>query len=244
MRSPTDEPTLTDPTPNIAAIRRRIIAAATQCGRSPGSVRLVAVSKRQPASAVRAAYACGVRDFGENYVQELIAKAQEVADLTDITWHMIGHLQTNKARLLAPVVSVVHTLDSTSLPAELARRAARAQRRIQVLVEVNVANDPAKTGCTGGDLASIVQAVQRCPELDLRGLMTMPPYSDDSAETRRHFATLRTLQRLHGGAAVLPELSMGMSHDFEVAIEEGATIVRVGTAIFGARSAPAVSARR
>jgi len=197
---------------------------------------LVAVGKRHPAEAIRAAYACGIRDFGENYVQELVAKASELADLPDVAWHMIGHLQSNKARHLAPIVTVVHTVDSCDLPAELARRAAKAQRTIAVLIEVNVAKDPDKTGCSAGELGSVIDAVRRCPELELRGLMTMPPYSQDLTETRRHFATLRTLQLLHGGGALLPELSMGMSHDFEVAIEEGATMVRVGTAIFGARA--------
>lgn len=219
----------------IASIRARIAAAALRAGHPANEVRLIAVSKRHPPPAIRAAYASGVRDFGENYVQELVSKAADLSDLTDIAWHMIGHLQSNKARLLAPVVSAVHTIDSAELPAELARRAAKAARRIGVLIEVNVAKDPAKTGCAAGELATIIEAVGRYPELELRGLMTMPPYDEDLGKTRRHFATLRSLQTLHGGRAALPELSMGMSHDFEVAIEEGATMVRVGTAIFGAR---------
>jgi pyridoxal phosphate enzyme (YggS family) len=223
---------------SVAAIRDRIDRAAARSGRSPDAVRLIAVSKRHPVEAVRAAYAAGVRDFGENYVQELVAKATELSELADISWHMIGHLQSNKARVLAPFVSMVHTIDSYDLPLELGRRAARAQRRIGVLIEVNVAKDPAKSGCSASELKDVMEAVQRVPELELRGLMTMPPYSEDLEATRRHFATLRSLQRLHGGSAVLPELSMGMSHDFEVAIEEGATMVRIGTALFGERPAP------
>lgn len=221
----------------IAAVRDRIAAAAARSGRSPVSVRLVAVSKRHPPDTVRAAYACGLRDFGENYVQELVGKADALADLPELGWHMIGHLQTNKARHLAPLTGVgfVHTIDSVTLPAELGKRAARAGRTLRVLVEVNVAKDPAKTGCTAGELAEVIDAVQRVDALELVGLMTMPPYGDDLEVTRRHFATLRSLQLLHGGPSALPELSMGMSHDFEVAIEEGATIVRVGTAIFGER---------
>jgi pyridoxal phosphate enzyme (YggS family) len=235
---------LTDLSAPIEAIRRRMAAAALKSGRPPEAVRLVAVSKRQPSAAVRAAYACGVRDFGENYAQELVSKSSELTSLADIAWHMIGHLQENKARHVAPIISMLHTVDSRTLPAELAKRAAKAGRRILVLVEVNVANDPAKTGCTAGELSSVVDAIRRFPELELRGLMTMPPYSEDVEHTRRHFATLRTLQLLHGGRDALPELSMGMSHDFEVAIEEGATIVRLGTAIFGERPPASPRAER
>ena len=219
----------------IAAVRDRIARATARAGREEKSVRLVAVSKKHPASAVRDAYAFGLRVFGENYAQELVAKAAEVGQLADIEWHMIGHLQTNKARHVAPVIAMIHTIDAPNVAAELGKRASAAGRVIGALVEVNVAGDAAKSGCTPEAVGPILEAVRAAPGLALRGLMTMPPYSDDPEAARPHFAALRELQARHGGPAALPELSMGMSHDFEVAIAEGATIVRVGTAIFGER---------
>ncbi len=219
----------------IAAVHERIERAAAAIGRDPASVQLVAVSKRHPAKAIREAYDLGIRAFGENYAQELVSKAMEVGELGGMAWHMIGHLQTNKARLLAPVITTIHTIDSTYIASELGKRAAKLGRTVQALIEVNVANDPAKSGCMPSELASIIEAVRACPALELRGLMTMPPYSDDPSASQRFFAGLRALRTLHGGPDALPELSMGMSHDLEVAIAEGATIVRVGTAIFGER---------
>lgn len=219
----------------IAAVRDRIARASARAGRDENSVRLVAVSKKNPASAVRDAHALGLRVFGENYAQELVAKAAETGPLADIEWHMIGHLQTNKARHVAPVIAMIHTIDAPNVAAELGKRATAAGRVIGALVEVNVAGDAAKSGCTPDRVGSILDAVRATPGLVLRGLMTMPPYSDDPEAARPHFAALRELQARHGGPAALPELSMGMSHDFEVAIAEGATIVRVGTAIFGER---------
>jgi pyridoxal phosphate enzyme (YggS family) len=219
----------------IDDVHARIERAARAAGRAADSVRLVAVSKLQPAAAVREAYRLGLRAFGENYAQELIAKAGETAEFGDAEWHMIGHLQTNKARLVAPVVAAVHSIDSTYLASELGKRVAKLGRTIRVLIEVNVAKDPKKSGCSPSELAEVVDAVRASPALELRGLMTMPPYSDDPAASRPFFAGLRALQTLHGGRDALPDLSMGMSHDLEVAIAEGATIVRVGTAIFGER---------
>jgi len=221
----------------IAAVRDRIERAAAAAQRDPATVQLLAVSKRHPAGTVREAYDLGIRAFGENYAQELVSKADEVGQLDDIAWHMIGHLQTNKARLLAPVVATIHTIDSTYVASELGKRAAKLGRKIAALIEVNVAKDAAKSGCSPSELASIIEAVRACPALTLRGLMTMPPYTEDPTESRRFFAGLRALRTLHGGPDLLPELSMGMSHDLEVAIAEGATIVRVGTAIFGERPA-------
>jgi pyridoxal phosphate enzyme (YggS family) len=219
----------------ITAVRDRIANAALRAGRSESSVRLVAVAKRHPASAVREAHALGLRMFGENYAQELVAKAADVGPLEGIEWHLIGHLQTNKARHVAPLIAMVHTIDSPHIAGELGKRAGKLGRTIGALIEVNVAKDPAKTGCAPGDLPAIIEAVRAAGSLDLRGLMTMPPYTDDADAARPFFAQLRELQARHGGTRVLPELSMGMSHDLEAAIAEGATMVRVGTAIFGER---------
>ncbi len=219
----------------VSAVRERIARAAARAGRAPESIRLVAVSKRHPAAAVREAHALGLRAFGENYAQELVAKATEVGPIADIEWHMIGHLQTNKARMVAPVIATIHTIDAAHVAAELGKRAAKLGRSIGALIEVNVAKDAAKTGCAPDDLAAIIDAVRSTGSLELRGLMTMPPYSDDADASRPFFAELRELQARHGGARALPELSMGMSHDLESAIAEGATMVRVGTAIFGER---------
>jgi len=219
----------------VAEVRERIAGAAARAGRSVETVRLLAVTKRHPAAIVREGYSLGLRAFGENYAQELVAKVADVGPLADIEWHMIGHLQTNKARLVAPVVTAVHTIDSAHLAVELGKRAAKTGRVIGVLIEVNVAKDPAKTGCAPDDVTPIIDAVRAAGSLELRGLMTMPPYSEDPDASRPFFAQLRELQGRHGGVRALPELSMGMSHDLETAIAEGATIVRVGTAIFGER---------
>jgi pyridoxal phosphate enzyme (YggS family) len=220
----------------IEAVQRRILRATERAGRSPESVRLVAVSKRHPADVVRQAYACGLRWFGENYAQELVGKAAEVGPLAGIEWHMIGHLQTNKARLLAPTAAWVHTLDSAPLARELAKRLGPSGRSAEVLLEVNVAGDPKKSGCSPEEVGPLIDAVRaEEPALRLRGLMTMPPHTEDPEGARPAFVALRALRDQHGGPALLPHLSMGMSHDLEIAVEEGATIVRVGTAIFGAR---------
>jgi pyridoxal phosphate enzyme (YggS family) len=219
----------------IAKVRERIASAAARAGRSERSVRLVAVAKRHPAAAVRAAHGLGMRAFGENYAQELVAKAAEVTPLDGIEWHLIGHLQSNKARHVAPIIAMIHTIDSPSVAIELGKRASKLGRIIRALIEVNVGHDPAKTGCAPDELAAIIDAVRATGALELSGLMTMPPYSDDAEASRPFFAALRELQARHGGPGVLPELSMGMSHDLEAAIAEGATIVRVGTAIFGER---------
>jgi PLP dependent protein len=220
----------------VAVVRGRISAAERAAGRDPGSVALVAVSKLHPAEAVRRAYEAGVRVFGENYAQELVRKAESLADLPDIAWHMIGHLQSNKARLVAPVVQAVHTVDSAGLAAELDRRARASGRVIDVLVEVNVAGEASKSGCEPDQAPVIADAVRSTSTLHLVGLMTMPPWTDDPEAARPCFARLRELRDRLGGTALLPHLSMGMSHDLEAAIAEGATLVRVGTAIFGERA--------
>jgi pyridoxal phosphate enzyme (YggS family) len=218
----------------LAKVRDRIARAAEAASRAPASVRLVAVSKTKPAAAIREAYEAGQRDFGENYAQELAQKAEELADLVDLRWHFIGHLQSNKARMVAPVAHLVHTVDSASLATELAKRAKKAGRdALDVLVEVNVGGEAQKHGATAAALGEVVAAIAAAKPLRLRGLMTMPPHDLEGA--RRAFEALASLQATHGGKAKLPELSMGMSDDLEVAIASGATIVRVGTAIFGAR---------
>lgn len=209
----------------LEAVRSRIARAAESAGRDPASVRLVAVSKTKPAAMVRAAYEAGQRDFGENYAQELASKAEELADLAELRWHFIGHLQSNKARVVAPVASLVHSVDGASVTRELAKRAPRV---LPVLIEVN-AGEAQKHGAAEADVDALVALVRAERNLDLQGFMTVPP--NDPVETRRAFERLAELRARHG----LRELSMGMSADLEVAIACGATIVRVGTAIFGDR---------
>lgn len=220
----------------LADVRARVDRAAAACGRDPALVKIVAVSKTKAPDAIREAYAAGQRAFGENYAQELASKAAALADLEDIEWHFIGHLQANKAKIVARHAHVVHTVDSVALARELGRRTEREARGgvLPVLIEVNVGGEPQKAGATAPDLAEVIAAVQGQGALALRGLMAIPPAGDES-EARRMFELVGTLRNLHGGPAVLPELSMGMSADLEVAVACGATIVRVGTAIFGAR---------
>lgn len=222
----------------LGEVKDRIRAAAVAAGRDPATVRLIAVSKTQPASAVREAYAAGQRDFGENYVQELVQKAEELRDLPDLRWHLIGHLQRNKAKLVAPLVSVAHTVDSVELGRELAKRrgAAGKSDALPVLVEVSIAGEEQKHGVAPQQLKDLLAGLAELPELAVRGLMCVPPFTEDAALARPHFDALARLRDEHGGAARLPELSMGMTHDLEHAVAAGATLVRVGTAIFGARA--------
>lgn len=220
---------------SLARVRADVADAATRCGRRPQDVLLLAVSKTKPVEAVVAAYDAGQRDFGENYAQELGRKAEALAHLPGLRWHHIGHLQSNKLRQLAPLVHALHGVDRESLLDELAKRLAATERQVELLLEVNVAGELSKSGCTPEALPSLLRAARARPGLLVRGLMTMPPLCDDPESSRPYFRRLRELRDELGGAAALPELSMGMSHDFRVAIEEGATIVRVGTAIFGQR---------
>lgn len=219
----------------LDAVRARIDAAARRAGRDPATVALLAVSKTHGPEAVRAAYARGQRDFGENYVQELVPKAAALADLAELRWHFIGHLQTNKCRDVAGLVATVQSVDSERLVRELGRRAAAARRSVGILIQVNVAREAQKSGCEVEALPTIIAAARETPGVALRGLMTVPPAADDAGESRRWFDALRALRDEHGGAALLPELSMGMTHDMDEAIAAGATVVRVGTAIFGSR---------
>lgn len=225
----------------LGEVKARIAAAELAAGREPGSVRLVAVSKTHPASAVREAYAAGQRDFGENYVQELLQKAEELGDLAELRWHLIGHLQRNKVKQVAPLVSTLHTVDSLELARELDKRLAASAKAgtLSVLVEVSIAGEAQKHGLAPENLEELLQGIEGLPRLALRGLMCVPPFTEDPAGARPHFERLAELRQAHGGALRLPELSMGMTHDLEQAVAAGATLVRVGTAIFGARP-PAV----
>ena len=194
----------------------------------PPGVPLVAISKPQPPEAIREAYRAGQRHFGENYAQEWRAKAEALADLPDLVWHFVGGLQTNKARLLAGRVQWVHTVDRIELARELSRRTAAAGAALKVLLEVNVGGEAQKSGCAPAEVAALAATVRGLPGLSLEGLMCIPP---PEADPRPHFRALRALRDELG----LRELSMGMSADWRVAVAEGATLVRLGTAIFGDR---------
>lgn len=218
----------------LEEVRGRIARACERAGRAPEQVRLVAVSKVHPPEAIRAAYALGQRHFGENYVQEMVAKAAALEDLPELRWRFVGHLQRNKARDVARIGAAVETVDSVRIAEALDRRAQTESRRLEVLVQVNVGGEEQKAGCEPDEVGGLVRRLRELDALDLRGLMTVPPHTDDPEGARPFFRRLRELAR----AQDLPELSMGMTHDLEVAVEEGATIVRIGTAIFGPRAAP------
>ncbi len=220
----------------LAGVKRTIDEATAKAGRAPGSARLVAVSKHKPAEDIRAAHAAGQRDFGENYAQELAEKAAALRDLPDLVWHFIGQLQRNKVKLIVPHARFIHAVDRADLAIEIDRRAAAAGVVVSVLIEVNLEGEASKGGCAPADLGALLAATAKLAHLRAVGLMSIPPAEDDAELTRPRFQALRALRDAHGGAAALPELSMGMSHDFPVAIAEGATLVRVGTAIFGARA--------
>ena len=210
------------------AVLERVRAAEARAGRPAGSVEVVAVSKLQPPEAIRAAYAAGARAFGENYAQELRDKAETLSDLQGLRWHAIGPLQTNKARYVARSAHVFHALDRLEVAQELSRR--RTGTPLAVYVEVNVAGEASKSGVAPEALPALLDSVRALPGLELVGLMTMPPLGP-ADEVRPYFRALAALARERG----LGGLSMGSTQDFEAAIEEGATVVRVGTAIFGER---------
>ncbi|HWN85430.1 MAG TPA: YggS family pyridoxal phosphate-dependent enzyme [Vicinamibacterales bacterium] len=222
----------------LSQIRARMAAAAGAAGRDPSSIRLVAVSKTFPAQAVRDAYAAGQRDFGENRVQEALQKIGETADLT-IRWHLLGHLQSNKARKAGPAFAMVQSVDSVELIQKLDVAAADAGQAPGLLIQVDLAGEATKFGVVPGEVPRLFEAAAACRAAHVVGLMTLPPVPDTPEDARPYFRRLRALKDewLAAGvpAPMLRELSMGMSGDFEVAIEEGATIVRVGTAIFGSR---------
>ena len=206
---------------------QRIQRAAERARRDPAGILLLAVTKVFPVSVIVEAYALGVRDFGENYVQEFESKASTVRALEGARFHLIGHLQSNKSTKAAELFDVIQTVDSP----KLARRLNETGRRLDVMLEVKISEEQAKSGARPEELPELIQAVGACPNLRLQGLMTMPPWSEDPEQSRPYFRRLRELAQQHQ----LPQLSMGMSNDFEAAIEEGATCVRVGTALFGKR---------
>jgi pyridoxal phosphate enzyme (YggS family) len=223
----------------LQRVRRRIDAAAQRAGRSPASITLVAVSKTFGPDAVRAAASAGQRVFGENRVQEAVAKIDALGDL-DVDWHLIGHLQTNKARKAASVCAWIESVDRLELLHKLDAASAELGIRRSILLQVDLAHEATKHGAAESDLRTLVDAALASRALDLRGLMLVPPIPAEAEDSRPWFRQLRDLRdRLVAGGAPadrLAELSMGMSHDFEVAIEEGATMVRVGSAIFGTRT--------
>ncbi|HYL13997.1 MAG TPA: YggS family pyridoxal phosphate-dependent enzyme [Terriglobales bacterium] len=226
---------------NLVRVRERIEAAVRRTGRNPEEVSLMAVTKTFPPERIREAYAAGLQLFGENRVQEFAGKAEAVRDLAGAEWHMIGHLQTNKTAKAAELFSAIDSVDSVRLAEKLDSAAENEAKRLPVLIEVNVGGETAKSGVDpdSGELEEILQAAPHLSHLQVRGLMTIPPFSEDPQRSRPYFRRLREL-RDQIAARQLPSvamdvLSMGMSHDFEVAIEEGSTCVRIGTAIFGER---------
>lgn len=221
------QPTVQALAERLNAVRERIARAAERAHRDPQTILLLAVTKVFPATVIEEAYALGLREFGENYVQELEGKYGQVHNLEGVRFHLIGHLQSNKSGKAAELFDVVQTVDS----AKLARRLNSTGRSLEVMLEVKLAPEEAKSGAAPEELPELIAAVQALARLRLTGLMTMPPWSDDPEASRPYFRRLRELAERHG----LPQLSMGMSGDLEVAIEEGSTCVRVGTALFGKR---------
>ena len=227
---------------NIARIEARIASAARKTGRDPDGISLMAVSKTFPSQLIHPAYDCGLRLFGESRVQEFAAKFDAVRDLKGAHWHMIGHLQTNKASKAAELFAGVDSLGSLRLAEKLNSEAAKLQKKLEVLIEINIGGESAKSGAApdSPELEEVLLAAPRLEHLEFQGLMAVPPFSEDAEQTRPYFRKVRelrdrlTLRRLP--AVGMDVLSMGMSHDFEVAIEEGSTCVRIGTAIFGERT--------
>src|ERR1022692_3164728 len=227
---------------NISSIKERMAAAARGAGRNPDDIALIAVSKTQPPERIREAYDAGQRRFGENRVQEFVAKVEALRDLHSAEWHMIGHLQSNKAAKAVELFRAVESVDSLKLAEKLDSAARALGRKLEVLIEMNVGGESAKSGMAPDSpaLEELLTAAPRLEALVFRGLMTVPPFTDDPQGARPYFYKLRELRdaiaagKLPGVA--MDQLSMGMSHDFEVAIEEGSTCVRVGTAIFGERT--------
>jgi pyridoxal phosphate enzyme (YggS family) len=211
----------------LESVRERIARAAQKARRDPSEILLLAVTKVFPATVIREGYGLGLRDFGENYVQEFEGKAPEVRRLPGARFHLIGHLQSNKSGKAADLFDVIQTVDS----ARLARRLNDSHKLLDVMLEVKLAGEDAKSGVAPEELPELVEVVRGCPDLRLLGLMTMPPWSEQAETSRPYFRRLRELAARHD----LHQLSMGMSNDFEVAIEEGSTCIRVGTALFGKR---------
>ena len=221
----------------LQRVRERIARAAERSGRTPEDITLIAVSKTFDPPTVQQAVDAGARDLGENRIQEALSKVGQING--GVRWHLIGHLQSNKARQAIETFAVIHTIDSIQLAERLDRIAGELNRRPDVLIQVDLAHEPTKSGADERELPGIIETLDAADHLNFRGLMTLPPFFETPEQTRPFFRTLRelieNLNRNRESGRQLTELSMGMSHDFEVAIEEGATMVRVGTAIFGSR---------
>jgi PLP dependent protein len=222
---------------NLERVRERIARAAARAWRQPQEITVVAVSKTFPAEAIRAAYDAGLRHFAENRVQEFEAKWPKILKL-EAAWHFIGHLQRNKARRAVYLFNRIDGIDSLTLARTLESEAAAQAKRVPVLIEVKLSDEPSKTGITEANLTALAESITPASNLRLRGLMGVPPYFEDPERARPYFQKLRRLKDELSGrlGAPLPVLSMGMSHDFEIAIEEGATEIRIGTALFGERA--------
>ena len=222
---------------HLAQIHSRIRATAEKAGRDPDAIRLVAVSKTRPAADISAAFHAGQTVFGENYIQELVQKLADVPEA--VQWHVIGHLQSNKVKYIAGRVALIHSVDRISLAREIDRQWGQLGAVCDILIQVNISGEASKSGTTEEGALQLVRECALLPNVRVRGLMTMPPIFDDQEAARPYFAELRRLAETiaaEGIAGVeMTELSMGMSGDFEAAIQEGATLVRVGTAIFGER---------
>ncbi|MDD1958897.1 YggS family pyridoxal phosphate-dependent enzyme [Pseudomonas sp. 39004] len=217
---------------NLSALAARIASAAQAAGRDPASIQLLAVSKTKPASAIREIHAAGVRNVGENYLQEALTKQQALVDLP-LIWHFIGPIQSNKTKAIAEHFDWVHSVDRLKIAQRLSEQRPAALGPLNICLQVNVSGEDSKSGCAPADLPALAKAVASLPNLLLRGLMAIPEPSDERAVQEAAFATLRELQQ--GLGLGLDTLSMGMSHDLEAAIAQGATWVRIGTALFGAR---------
>jgi pyridoxal phosphate enzyme (YggS family) len=230
---------------NVNAIRGRIVQAAARVGRNADSIVLMAVSKTMEPQRINEAYSAGLRIFGENRVQEFEGKSAALSELKDAQWHLIGHLQSNKAKKAAELFQAVDSVDSLRLAERLNQAATEARKKLEVLIEIKVGQEESKAGIPldSPELETLLQAAPQLANLQIRGLMTVPPFTDDPEGARPYFRLLRDLRDKIAArkltAIQMDVLSMGMSHDFEVAIEEGSTCVRVGTAIFGARPKPA-----
>ncbi len=222
---------------NLEKIRQAVEEACQRAGRAPSTVRILGASKKQPPQKIREAFEAGLRLIGENYVQEARDKKTSLEDLP-LQWHLIGPLQTNKARYAVKLFHCIQTIDRPAIVKELSKRAKGLSTPLEVLIEVNVGGEETKAGVNPEELPSLAEQILETPFLELKGLMTIPPYRENPEEVRPFFALLRGLRedlKRRFPEAPLTELSMGMSHDFKVAIEEGATIVRIGTALFGPR---------
>lgn len=219
-------------------LNRRIARAAEGCGRKPEDIRLVAVSKTFPADSVLEAIQCGAAVFGENYIQEA---REKIATLSDqpVSWHFIGHLQSNKAKYAVKLFDLIHSVDSVKLAKELNKKAAQIDKVQEILVQVNISGEETKSGVGASQATELIEGIAPLEHVAIKGLMTMPPFFDDPDRARPYFTALRRVGEHIRGLSIpgvsIDELSMGMTGDFEVAIEEGATLIRVGTAIFGAR---------